>query len=154
MKKLTLRQIIAKFPCVCCPLTPTAREDIEWIRENLDIAPRISDPHHLTSRGAGGQDTPENLVSLCREHHNEVEAPWGGIVSMIKKYPRLKDWLKIAGRTDILERGFTASVPDGLVLPEAHAAPGDQPHTQLPEGFRGHQQTEEKKCPLPQQRRK
>lgn len=35
------------------------------------------DVHHLTPRGAGGSrllDTPENLMGLCREHHEMCEA--------------------------------------------------------------------------------
>ena len=30
------------------------------------------DAHHITSRGAGGDDVKENLISLCRVHHNMV----------------------------------------------------------------------------------
>ncbi len=30
------------------------------------------DAHHLKSRGAGGDDVPENLISLCRRHHCEA----------------------------------------------------------------------------------
>jgi hypothetical protein len=28
------------------------------------------DPHHIQTRGAGGDDVPENLITLCRTHHN------------------------------------------------------------------------------------
>jgi len=31
-----------------------------------------ADVHHWITRGAGGGDDPDNLVSLCREHHNLV----------------------------------------------------------------------------------
>jgi len=30
------------------------------------------DPHHILPRGRGGADTLENLVSLCRAHHDWV----------------------------------------------------------------------------------
>jgi len=30
-----------------------------------------SDPCHITSVGAGGDDAPENLISMCRTHHRE-----------------------------------------------------------------------------------
>ena len=30
------------------------------------------DVHHITHKGAGGDDIPENLISLCRAHHNMV----------------------------------------------------------------------------------
>lgn len=32
------------------------------------------DPHHIHRRSQGGQDTPENLVVLCRAHHDWVHA--------------------------------------------------------------------------------
>jgi hypothetical protein len=25
--------------------------------------------HHITTRGAGGSDVPENLITLCHKHH-------------------------------------------------------------------------------------
>ncbi len=28
------------------------------------------DPHHIKTRGSGGDDTLENLICLCRRHHN------------------------------------------------------------------------------------
>ena len=31
------------------------------------------DPHHIHSKGAGGGDTKENLITLCREHHNAAQ---------------------------------------------------------------------------------
>ena len=27
------------------------------------------DPHHIDSKGSGGDDIPENLITLCRKHH-------------------------------------------------------------------------------------
>ena len=30
------------------------------------------DPHHVLRRSQGGQDTPDNLISLCRAHHSFV----------------------------------------------------------------------------------
>lgn len=32
---------------------------------------RSSDPAHIRSRGAGGDDVRENLMPLCRVHHGE-----------------------------------------------------------------------------------
>jgi len=32
------------------------------------------DPHHILRRSQGGQDTPDNLVTLCRAHHDWVHA--------------------------------------------------------------------------------
>lgn len=39
----------------------------------IPCAGRI-DPHHVKRRSQGGEDTPENLVSLCRAHHDWVHA--------------------------------------------------------------------------------
>ena len=30
------------------------------------------DPHHILRRSQGGQDSPDNLVTLCRAHHDWV----------------------------------------------------------------------------------
>jgi hypothetical protein len=30
------------------------------------------DVHHIASRGSGGDDTFENLICLCRRHHNRA----------------------------------------------------------------------------------
>lgn len=32
------------------------------------------DPHHVQPRGRGGADTADNLISLCRAHHDWVHA--------------------------------------------------------------------------------
>lgn len=32
----------------------------------------VAEPHHIKSRGAGGDDTIENLLPLCRIHHTEI----------------------------------------------------------------------------------
>ena len=32
------------------------------------------DPHHIISRGAGGGDEPQNIIALCRRHHNLAHA--------------------------------------------------------------------------------
>ena len=31
------------------------------------------DPHHIKTRGSGGSDAKENLITLCRKHHNEAQ---------------------------------------------------------------------------------
>jgi site-specific DNA-cytosine methylase len=33
----------------------------------------VLDPHHITNVGAGGEDTPENTITLCRRHHNDAQ---------------------------------------------------------------------------------
>ena len=32
------------------------------------------DVHHIASRGAGGDDTLENMICLCRAHHNRAHS--------------------------------------------------------------------------------
>jgi hypothetical protein len=107
-----LLKLISKLPCMACE--PPLQEDLNWVLENLDIAPRRSDPHHVTSRGAGGDDTPENLMPLCRRHHNEWEDPFKGPKFVIENYPGVKIWLTEAGRFDVFERlGIAFDKTDG-----------------------------------------
>lgn len=35
------------------------------------VCSKPSDPAHIKSRGAGGDDIPDNLIALCRQHHSE-----------------------------------------------------------------------------------
>lgn len=46
--------LIRSLPCAVCSHSPP------------------SDPHHIKTRGAGGDDSLENLLSLCRPHHVEI----------------------------------------------------------------------------------
>lgn len=32
------------------------------------------DPHHIVTRGAGGNDELTNLITLCRKHHDQAQA--------------------------------------------------------------------------------
>lgn len=34
------------------------------------------DPHHVVPRSLGGADAPENIIWLCRWHHNMVDRPF------------------------------------------------------------------------------
>ena len=43
-------------------------------------------PHHIRTRGAGGGDEPENLISLCTAHHGEAHTM--GVMSFADKYER------------------------------------------------------------------
>lgn len=61
-----------------------------------------TDPDHITTKGAGGDDVPENVWPLCREHHTERHKI--GLLTMVRKYGSLRYWLDLAGRRDILER--------------------------------------------------
>jgi hypothetical protein len=68
------REFCRKIPCVICQwIDKKNNQKISYVPELA----RISDPHHIRTRGAGGPDA-ENIVPLCREHHSE----WGNIGSV------------------------------------------------------------------------
>ena len=84
-KRLKNEKLLAetrKMPCVVCGKRP-------------------SDPDHITSRGAGGDDASNNLWPLCREHH--TERGWG-FEKFLKKYPQTERYLIKLGRNDVIER--------------------------------------------------
>jgi len=49
------------------------------------------DPHHLISKGAGGDDSLSNLVPLCPIHHYEIHLI--GKLSFAKKHESFQNWL-------------------------------------------------------------
>lgn len=63
---------------------------------------RPSDPDHITTRGAGGKDTAENVWPLCRAHHQERHLK--GLGHMIERYRRCLAFLVEHKRVDIFER--------------------------------------------------
>lgn len=62
----------------------------------------LNDAHHVTTRGAGGGDTYDNLMPLDRQHHTELHQI--GYKKMCEKYPSVKEWLENNFRDDILKR--------------------------------------------------
>ena len=48
--------------------------------------------HHLKSRGAGGSDEENNLMSLCQAHHNEIHQK--GLIHFEEKYKTVRKWLQ------------------------------------------------------------
>ena len=52
--------------------------------------------HHIKSRGAGGGDVPENLISLCPECHAEVHAGLIPKAKLVRIAVRREQW-KSAG---------------------------------------------------------
>jgi 5-methylcytosine-specific restriction endonuclease McrA len=57
--------IAAKLgPCRVCVSPPT--------NGGLRVQPTPVEFHHLVSRARGGDDTPDNIVPLCSEHHDSV----------------------------------------------------------------------------------
>jgi hypothetical protein len=79
----TLLEFVRSLPCTVCHASP-------------------SDPHHVKTRGAGGQDHLDNLMPLCRKHH--VEWHQGGPSKMFRKYPQLHNWVVNENRKDVLSR--------------------------------------------------
>lgn len=59
--------------------------------------------HHVTTRGAGGDDVENNLVPLCSAHHTEIHQV--GNQAMADKYPAFHIWIEIQGRNDLLKKG-------------------------------------------------
>ena len=58
--------------------------------------PKIgSDPAHIKTVGSGGNDTEENLIPLCREHHSEQHSI--GIATFALKYSTVEDYLNRHG---------------------------------------------------------
>lgn len=39
---------------------------------DADVLLAAAAPHHIRSRGAGGDDSAENLLPLCTSHHTEI----------------------------------------------------------------------------------
>lgn len=58
------------------------------------------DVHHMTTRGSGGGDIESNLAHLCRKHHQELHQY--GLKKFSWKYPRIKEWLTLHKRLDLL----------------------------------------------------
>lgn len=54
-----------------------------------------SDPHHLVSRGAGGDDVAWNLMPLCRVDHTAIHK--AGLTTYSEKQPAVKAWLEKMG---------------------------------------------------------
>jgi hypothetical protein len=68
--------------------------------------------HHVTTRGAGGLDSVNNLMPLCIVHHREFHDK--GIMQMIKIYPQIYHWLIRANRNDIINKFNYREVCNGI----------------------------------------
>lgn len=78
-----LLEFVRTLPCIACGL------------------PGPSEAHHVTTRGAGGGDVWNNLMSLCGPHHREWHVNPG---KFIRKHISTWHWLDQGGRHDVLER--------------------------------------------------
>jgi hypothetical protein len=75
---------VSEMPCLLCGIYP------------------CKNPHHITTRGAGGGDERENIAPLCTRHHREIHDV--GIFSFIDKYKSFLLWLIRNNRTDIISK--------------------------------------------------
>lgn len=71
------------------------------------------DPHHVTTRGAGGDDVPENVMPLCHQHHVEWHAK--GARFMQVKYAGIRMWLIENDRQDVVKKGEKDATPTTAV---------------------------------------
>ena len=55
----------------------------------------VTDPCHIRSRGAGGDDTDSNLIALCRACHSEQHTL--GWRKFCERHPRVQEVLKEKG---------------------------------------------------------
>lgn len=63
--------------------------------ERCVICGKDSDPCHIKSRGSGGDDVPENLIPMCRNHHGTQHSI--GWSRFIELYPRVEEVLNSKG---------------------------------------------------------
>lgn len=81
---LELIEMVKTLPCIACRAVP------------------CGDAHHVSTRGARGNDVANNLLPICRKHHTMIHAI--GNKKMCEKYPSIRTWLELAGRDDIIRR--------------------------------------------------
>lgn len=59
---------------------------------------------HVTSRGAGGDDVWNNVMSLCAPcHRSQHNLGW---IRFSERHGGVKFWLEAAGRTDVLTKAI------------------------------------------------
>lgn len=54
-----------------------------------------NDAHHVKTKGSGGDDVPENLLSLCRTDHQKIHKI--GLTKFAKLNSSVYTWLTLAG---------------------------------------------------------
>lgn len=81
---------VRRLPCMAC-----SGADPYAALEAVQSGASETHPHHLQSRGAGGDDVAANCIPVCFTHHREFHDK--GISHMNQKYPSIAAWLSIAG---------------------------------------------------------
>lgn len=88
-----LLEHVRNLPCLgCASLDPEAAYAAVFENEVR------SHPHHVISRGHGGDDTATNLLPLCFRHHREIHDR--GMAAMAERYPVIRAWLITAGHME------------------------------------------------------
>ncbi len=88
----------------------------EWCGVVADRTPWPLDPHHIKSRGAGGGDTLDNLVVLCRPCHDQAQTykiHRAALIAITGSRQRDPFWQAIA-RQAAKDRGSLTSASRGL----------------------------------------
>ena len=70
-------------------------------KECVVCGSRPCDAHHLTTKGAGGGDTENNLIPLCRWHHSKIHSM--GIQTFITTYPSVESYIKSIRRYELID---------------------------------------------------
>lgn len=84
-----LRQAVKSRPCLICGQKPGDPDN-------------PVDPCHIRTYGVTRKDQPENLIPLCRRHHNQQHGnglEHGGWFNLLKEHPKLARDLKKMGWT-------------------------------------------------------
>jgi hypothetical protein len=59
-------------------------------------------PHHIKTRGAGGDDAKENMIVLCKKHHDEAHAHKISPQQLFDLLTFFYGYLYVSGRRQVL----------------------------------------------------
>jgi hypothetical protein len=82
----SLLEEVRRLPCLA-----HACQDPRVALEAIGEGVTRSHPHHVVSRGAGGDDVASNVMPLCPACHQEVHTI--GMRAMREKYPIIDAWM-------------------------------------------------------------
>lgn len=85
----SLLDTVRKLPCLAC-----SSEDPAAGMAALGGDENISHPHHVKSKGAGGDDVATNIMPLCPIHHRQWHDK--GEDFMRRRYVVIGAWLEEA----------------------------------------------------------
>lgn len=75
---------IRKLPCIACGRWPNDYTGTE--------------AHHVKTRGAGGDDSPHNVLPLCTHCHTSSRFAWhAGKFTFLRRHPHVVDHLRHLG---------------------------------------------------------